>query len=368
MKEFLKTILNAGTASFVVSAVNFLTFVILPSYFLFKDDFAAFADANIFSGFYNSIIATSAGSVALFAITSKNKSFVTIYLVLTVIIFFIFLFWADTREAQLILGYLLLSIQNFSITSKRYLNDKVFTAYKLTIQPAIFLFFIFFQDFFGINLGWTSLFLLSSIISVLIINKDFFYSINIIRYFESKYNPKRLYYLLLASSSLPLLVQMDLPYIKIYDLDVAYFSIIHKLIYSIPVAIIAINIPTLIKIYSSGNHKVYINLLILISFITAVVSIFIMLALNIYTDIFIDLVMIFSVAYITFSYSFLNAILSVLSILESKEVFYIVFLIAMASCFGYLFNEFKFFIIFKATVFMIFSIYLKMIYLKRSHE
>ena len=369
MTSILKSMTGGSTVSVLISFINFLTFVILPSFVTYKSSFAVFSEANIYSGFYNAIIATSAGSVALLVLNKKNYFHTRLYLMMSLIFMIFFIIWSDSQETRLIIAYALLSLQNYSISSQRYLNDRFLIVSKLAFQPVTFLLSIILQESLGIKFDWTTLFLVCSIASLVVCRREIVNTFSTIMRFKDSPDTKRLIYLVLACSSLPLLVQMDLPFIKINNLDIAYYSIVHKIIYSIPIAIVGVNVPILLSIFEKGDRIGFVKMSLSISLITSFIAAIVMFLLDFMTDISFELSLALAVIFIISTYSFLNILLSVLAIITSSNVFFIVFSLIIISCLGYFFYVFEYFIIYKGILFMIYSLaVLKIYFFKKIYE
>lgn len=369
MIAIFKRIAVGSLASFLISFVNFITFAVLPSYVAYMSDFAVFGEANIYSGFYNSIIATAAGSVALLTLNSKNNSHVKLYCLTSLLVTAFFLLWSGWRESELIFAYAILSVQNYSITSKRYLADKISTAYKLSFHPIMFFLSVSLQESFGFKLAWTSLYLYCAIFSFLLWRYELCMIIRKAMEFENTLDFKRLGYLLLSCSALPLLVQMDLLFIKIHGLDIAYFSVVHKIIYSIPIAIVGINIPVFVDIYEKGKREEFVMMIMIVTVAVSFLTVATLVSLNAFTDIYFDTRIILSVIFISATYSFLNLMLSVVVIIRGREMFYMVFGIILISALGYFLEEYTYFIIYKSTIFIASSVVmLKLYFSAKSHE
>ena len=369
MIKVFKRIASGAGASFLISAINFISFVILPSYASYTGDFAIFSEANIYSGFYNSTIAVAAGSVALLTLHSENNSHVRLYCLISLLMIVLFLLWSEWRESELILAYAILSVQSYVITSKRYLFDQVSTAYKLAFHPIMFILCVSLQESVGVKLAWTSLYLYCAIFSVILWRYELFMIIGKAITFENNLDFTRLGYLLLSCAALPFLVQMDLPFLKMRDLDIAYFSIIHKIIYSIPVAITGINLPLLVDLYEKGTRREFVMIMITIAVAVSCLTTATLMCLNIFTNIHFDKLLIMSIIFISGTYAFLNIMLSIAVIISSRKSFYVVLGIIFISSFGYLFESFRYFIIYKGLIFLIASMaFFKYFFMAKSHE
>ena len=356
LAKTLKSIANGAGASILISVISFISFVILPSYASYTSDFKIFGEANIYSGFYNSSIAVAAGSVALLTLHSKNKSFARLYFLISFLIIVPCLIWSDWRESELIVAYAVLSVQGYVITSQRYLLDKVSTAYKLSFHPIIFMLCVSLQESFGVSLPWTSIYLYCAVFSVILWRYELCMTIRKTMAFKNNLDLKRLGYLLLSCAALPFLVQMDLPFLKYHELDIAYFSIVHKIVYSIPVALTAINLPLIVNVYEKGTRRDFLMIAIIISSAVLFLVIATLVGLNVFTDIYFDRVLIMSIVFISVTYAFLNLMLSIAAIVTSRISLYVTLVIIMIASLGYFFQSFGFYIIYKGAIFLVASI------------
>ncbi len=353
MNNIYKSITNGAGASFLTSAINFTSFIILPSYASYTSDFTIFSEANIYSGFYNSVIAVSAGSVALMTLHTKSISYTRLYFLISFLIIVGFLLFSEWRESELILAYAILSIQNYIIVSKRYLSDSGYTAYKLAFQPVIFFLSVSLQKTVGWDFAWTTLYLYCAIFSLMVCRHELRMIINKIMRFENNLDFKRLVYLLLSCAALPLLVQMDLPFININNLDIAFYSVAHRIAYSIPVAITGINVPLLVGIYEHSTRQKFMYTAMIITLAVCFMVTAILVFLNLFSDIYFDNLLIASILFLSASYAFINIMLSVGAIIYSRKVFYIVSTIILVSSFGYFFQSYVSFIIYKGIILLL---------------
>jgi len=278
--------------SFAISFLSFSTFVLIPSLFGLEV-YRSFAESNVYAGIFNAAIATSSSVFAInAAITGRSQLLkLYIYLSYTLGLGFILLFLAlgETGILFLVLAYLVnIEISRMvNYIRQKYNNIKVLAW--LILQPLLFLLLIIVAFFILTDVEWEVLFLISSLITLFV--SKVYISDEVGFSFPGVTTSRVLGVgtIILSASLIPMVIQLDLLYFDYIRVDIAQYSVYHKVIYSIPIALTGLLIPTFVTFLKEEKTKTFIKSMFGLSVLSFVACLTVLLALEGFKKIAFDL-------------------------------------------------------------------------------